>query len=71
MKRLLDEEVCPSSHRQQATVKQMSPYELKEVVENPAALEEVQFVDVREGWEFEEANLPYFRLFPLSQASEW
>ena len=49
----------------------MSPYELKEVVENPAALEEVQFVDVREGWEFEEANLPYFRLFPLSQASEW
>lgn len=32
----------------------------------------VQFVDVREPWEHEEANLgPKFKLLPLSQASVW
>jgi len=32
----------------------------------------VQFVDVREPWEHEEANLgPKFKLMPLSQANSW
>jgi rhodanese-related sulfurtransferase len=33
--------------------------------------EEVQFVDVREQWEYDTAKLPNFKLFPLSQASNW
>lgn len=33
--------------------------------------EEVQFVDVREQWEYDTAKLPHFKLFPLSQASNW
>jgi rhodanese-related sulfurtransferase len=31
----------------------------------------VQFVDVREPWEYETAKLPHFKLFPLSEASKW
>jgi rhodanese-related sulfurtransferase len=35
-------------------------------------LQGVQFIDVREPWEFEEANLgPQFKLLPLSEANKW
>jgi rhodanese-related sulfurtransferase len=34
-------------------------------------VEDVQLVDVREQWEFDTAQLPGFKLFPLSQFQEW
>ncbi|KAF5839900.1 parvulin-type peptidyl-prolyl cis-trans isomerase [Dunaliella salina] len=59
--------------RPESVVEQMYPQELAEIMQNPAALEEgIQFIDVREEWEHEEANLgPRFKLMPLSQASKW
>jgi len=59
--------------RPESVVEQMHVQELAEIMQNPAALEEgIQFIDVREEWEHEEANLgPRFKLMPLSQASNW
>jgi len=52
-------------------VQQMSAEELAELLQNPGLWEDVQFVDVREDWEFATAKLPHFKLYPLSRFSEW
>ncbi|KAG2429848.1 hypothetical protein HXX76_010630 [Chlamydomonas incerta] len=55
----------------QATIQQMNPEELHEMINNPALLEDVQLVDVREDWEFGTSRIPGFELMPLSRFSEW
>ncbi|PNW81302.1 hypothetical protein CHLRE_07g350400v5 [Chlamydomonas reinhardtii] len=55
----------------QATIQQMNPEELYEMIHNPALLEDVQLVDVREDFEFSTSRIPGFKLMPLSRFSEW
>ncbi|KAG2437090.1 hypothetical protein HYH02_011349 [Chlamydomonas schloesseri] len=55
----------------QATIQQMDPQELYDTIHNPALLEDVQLVDVREDWEFSTSRIPGFKLMPLSRFSEW
>ncbi|KAG1661628.1 hypothetical protein FOA52_002858 [Chlamydomonas sp. UWO 241] len=54
-----------------ASVQQMSVQELSEVLLNPALLEDVQMIDVREAWEQQTASLPHFRSYRLTQMQVW
>ena len=50
----------------------LSVDQLRDILENPAKMEEVQLIDVREPGEVEMANLgPAFKNYPLSQAAEY
>ncbi|MCU0550634.1 MAG: rhodanese-like domain-containing protein [Leptolyngbya sp. Prado105] len=46
---------------------QITVQDLSQCLDNP----NIQFVDVREGWEVETAALPSFQNLPLSEFSEW
>lgn len=59
--------------REEASVQQISVQELAELMVNPGLAEDVQFVDVREQWEFDMSRIRAapFKLYPLSQFDEW
>jgi len=57
--------------RMPPTVAQMQVSELKEILDNPAMLEEVELIDVREEDEVKLASLPQFSVYSLSKAQEW
>jgi len=62
-------------YRQAVEVIPYSVHELGELLapasSDSSMLDDVQLIDVREGWEAEVASLPGFTLMPLSQFGDW
>lgn len=49
----------------------MPVLDLKALLQDPDGAASTQFIDVREPWEEQEANIPEFTLLPLSRQAEW
>ena len=62
-----DPPLCPKLCRQAPKMRQMSVQELSALLNDPAAREDTQFIDVREPEEHRLAALPLFELQPLSR----